>query len=73
METKLSPKARAAILVAADTPAKVRASDAFRVYDEALKMHVVDEVKAILRAVNPAAFDALCQYEGEEIEAKLSA
>ena len=33
----------------------------------------VSEVKFVLRVLNPRAFRALCQYEGEEIESGVSA
>lgn len=62
---------RSAIIRAADSAEKVRASDAWRVYDAALELGVVAEVKDALRETNPVAFAALCKYEGEEIEASL--
>jgi hypothetical protein len=63
--------ARSAILRATDSPAKLRAGDAWRVYDAALEMNCVREVKECLREFNPAAFKALCDYEGEEIEKRV--
>ena len=67
------PDIRAAILVAADYPERVRSGDAWRVYDFALGKGIVGEVKFVLRVLNPHAFRALCQYEGEEIESGVSA
>ena len=64
---------RTAIVVAADSPELVRPIDAWRVYDFALSKGVVSEVKFVLRVLNPHAFRALCQYEGEEIESGVSA
>ena len=64
---------RTAILVAADSPELVRPIDAWRVYDFALSKGIVSEVKFVLRVLNPHAFRALCQYEGEEIESGVSA
>ena len=63
------PDIRAAILVAADSPERVRAGDAWRVYDFALSKGVVSEVKFVLRVLNPHAFAAMCEYEADEIEA----
>jgi len=63
---------RSAIMLAADSPEKLRPQDAWRVYDCALSMGVVAELKAVLRNLNPKAFNALCQYEGEEIEASIA-
>ena len=60
-------------MVAADSPELVRPIDAWRVYDFALSKGVVSEVKFVLRVLNPHAFRALCQYEGEEIESGVSA
>jgi hypothetical protein len=59
---------RAAILIAADSPELVRSGDAWRVYDFALSKQIVGEVKFVLRVLNPPAFAALCEYEGQEIE-----
>jgi len=64
---------RTAIMVAADSPELVRPIDAWRVYDFALSKGAVSEVKFVLRVLNPHAFRALCQYEGEEIESGASA
>lgn len=69
----MTPKAKAALFVACDSPDKLRAGDAWRVYENALSFGVVREVKEILRKTNPTAFAAFCEYEGEEIEAKIKA
>ena len=66
------PDIRAAILVAADSPERVRPGDAWRVYEFALGKGIVGEVKFILRALNPSAFSAFCEYEGQEIEAAIA-
>ena len=63
---------RSAIVRAADSAEKLRASDAWRVYDAALEFGVVAEVKNALREANPAAFAAMCEYEADEIMASLS-
>ena len=62
---------RSAIFRAADSAEKLRAVDAWRVYDAALEFGVVAEVKNALREANPAAFAALCEYEADEITARL--
>ena len=66
------PDIRAAILVAADSPERVRSGDAWRVYDFALGKGIVWEVKFVLRVLNPSAFSALCEYEGLEIESAIA-
>lgn len=63
---------RSAILVAADSPELVRSQDAWRVYDFAVNAKNVSEVKFVLRILNPAAFSAMCAYEGQEIEAAVT-
>ena len=63
---------RSAIFRAADTAEKVRPCDAWRVYDAALEFGVVAEVKNALRQSNPRAFEAMCEYEMDEIMAKIS-
>jgi len=63
---------RSAMLRASDSPEKLRAGDAWRVYDAALGFGVVSEVKESLRNANPAAFAAMCEYEAEEITASLN-
>ena len=62
-----------AIVRAADSAEKLRASDAWRVYDAALELGVVAEVKNALREANPAAFAAMCEYEADDIMASLRA
>ena len=62
---------RSAIFRSADSAEKLRAVDAWRVYDAALEFGVVAEVKNALREANPAAFAALCEYEADEITAAL--
>jgi hypothetical protein len=62
---------RSAIVRAADSAEKLRASDAWRVYDAALELGVVSEVKNALRETNPAALAAMCEYEADEIMASL--
>ena len=62
---------RSAIFRSADSAEKLRASDAWRVYDAALEFGVVAEVKNALREANPAAFAAMCEYEADEITAGL--
>jgi hypothetical protein len=69
----MTTKAKAALFVACDSPDKLRTGDAWRVYDNALYLGVVREVKEILRKTNPAAFAAFCEYESEEIESKIKA
>ena len=66
------PDIRAAILVAADFPERVRPGDAWRVYEFALGKGIVGEVKFILRVLNTSAFSAFCEYEGQEIEAAVA-
>jgi hypothetical protein len=61
-----------AILIAADSAAKLRACDAWRVYDFAYDNGIVAEVKELLRRENAAAFRAFFQYEGELIEERLA-
>jgi hypothetical protein len=63
---------RSAILRASDAPGKLRACDAWRVYEAALEFGIVSEVKESLRNANPAAFAAMCEYEAEEITASLN-
>ena len=60
-----------AILVAADTPEKLRACDAWRVYDEAecMGLDELNKVKATLKATNPTAYSAMQEYEAEEMAA----
>ena len=66
------PDVRAAILVAADSPERVRSGDAWRVYEFALGKGIVGEVKFVLRVLNPPDFSAFCEYEGQEIEAAVA-
>jgi hypothetical protein len=68
MKIKISQSARTAILCAADSVSKVRSQDAWRVYDMALDLGVVSEIKRLLREHNKEAFEALCEYEMEEIQ-----
>lgn len=57
-----------AILIAADSPEKLRPCDAWRVYDTAIEMGAddLDTVKAILKEKNEAAYLELMEYEEEE-------
>jgi hypothetical protein len=59
-----------AILAVADTVEKLRACDVGRVYDTALYMSMDDlnEVKAELKNLNPSAYEAMQNYEAEEME-----
>jgi hypothetical protein len=62
----MTASTRAAILVAADSPEKLRACDAWRVLEMAAELGVVSEVKAVLQKANPAAFAAVLECEAED-------
>lgn len=59
-----------AIAVAADNPECLRACDAWRVYDEAefMGLDELNLVKALLKARNPKAYQAMQEYEADEIQ-----
>lgn len=61
-----------AIAVAADNPECLRACDAWRVYDEADFMGIdeLNAVKAILKSRNPNAYQAMQDYEADEMASK---
>ena len=63
---------RAAILIASDRPEALRKQDAWRCYDFAHQRGIVADVKFLLRVMNAEAFEAMCEYEAEEIEASIA-
>lgn len=67
----MSNKLRTAVLCAADSAEKIRTCDAWRVYDKALELGVVFELKRMLERVNKPALAAMCEYEADEIMAKI--
>ena len=69
--THMTNTTHPAILVAADTPEKLRSCDAWRVYDEAefMGLDELNKVKATLKETNPAAYSAMQEYEAEEMAA----
>ena len=58
-----------AIAAASDSAEKLRPCDAWRVYDEAVFMGIdeLNKVKSILKTKNPEAYNAMQEYEVEEM------
>jgi hypothetical protein len=62
----MSPKAKSAISVCADSVKKIRVCDAFRLCDEAFKMGCLIEIEKILKKENYPVYSAFCEYRDEE-------
>lgn len=66
---EIKQKIRAAIQVAADTPEQIRPCDAWRVYEEAQEMGVLQDVKTLVSYHNERAYAEMIEYEKEMEEA----